>query len=64
MLICLLSVLTKQIVKDMIMNWVDFILSNDAAIGTIIGLAILAGIASFMAYYFISNIMKSQPDSE
>jgi len=46
------------------MNWVDFILSNDAAIGTIIGLAILAGIASFMAYYFISNIMKSQPDSE
>lgn len=46
------------------MNWVDFILSNDAAMGTIIGLAILAGIAAFMAYYFISNIMKAQPDSE
>ena len=46
------------------MNWVEFILSNDAAIGTIIGLSILAGIAIFLAYYFISNIMKSQPDSE
>jgi len=46
------------------MNWLDFILSNDAAIGSIIGLAVLAGIAVFMAYYFISNIMKAQPDAK
>lgn len=46
------------------MNWVDFILGNDAAIGSIIGLVILAGIAAYMAYYFISHIMNEKPDSE
>lgn len=46
------------------MNWLDFILSNDAAIGSIIGLAILAGIAAYMAYYFISHIINAKPDAE
>jgi len=46
------------------MNWLEFIMNNDAALGSFIGLGVLAGIASFMAYYFISNIMKSQPESD
>ncbi|MDP2562686.1 DUF3149 domain-containing protein [Psychrobium sp. 1_MG-2023] len=46
------------------MNWLDFILNNDAALGSIIGLVILAGIAVYMGYYFITNIVNSDPDAQ
>lgn len=44
------------------MNWLEFIVSNDAAIGSIIGLLILFGIGAYMAYYFISHIMNEDPE--
>lgn len=44
------------------MDWLTFILSNDAAIGSIIGLLILFGIGSFMTYYVISHIMNAKPE--
>lgn len=46
------------------MDWLEFILSNDAAIGSIIGLLILFGIGAFMAYYFISNIINADPEAK
>ena len=46
------------------MDWLEFIMNNDAAVGSIIGLAILFGIAVYMAYYFISNIVNADPESK
>ncbi len=44
------------------MDWLTFILNNDAAIGAIIGLSILFGIGSFMMYYVISHIRNASPE--
>ncbi len=46
------------------MDWFEFIMNNDAAVGSIIGLVILFGIAAYMAYYFISNIVNADPESK
>jgi len=46
------------------MDWLEFILSNDAAIGSIIGLLVLFGIAAYMAYYFISHIINADPEAK
>lgn len=46
------------------MDWLTFILNNDAAVGSIIGLLVLFGIAAFMAYYVISHIMNATPEKE
>ncbi|MCG7531969.1 hypothetical protein MHM98_11545 [Psychrobium sp. MM17-31] len=46
------------------MDWYEFIMNNDAAVGSIIGLLILFGIAGYMAYYFISNIVNADPDAK
>jgi len=42
------------------MDWMEFILNNDAAIGTIIGLGVLAGIAVFMVGYATMHIMNDK----
>jgi uncharacterized membrane protein len=44
------------------MDWFEFILNNDAAVGSIIGLLILFGIGAYMAYYFISHIINEDPE--
>jgi len=46
------------------MDWLTFILNNEAAIGAIIGLLILFGICSFLTYYVISHIMNANPEEK
>jgi len=46
------------------MDWLAFILNNEAAIGAIIGLLILFGICSFMTYYVIGHIINAKPEDK
>ena len=45
------------------MDWLEFVLNNDAALGTIIGLSVMVGIMIFMIYYATSHLMNDKSDS-
>lgn len=44
------------------MDWVEFVLNNDAALGSMIGLSVMVGIAIFMIYYATTNLMNDHTD--
>jgi|GEM_PF-1781282 len=46
------------------MNWLEFVLNNEAALGSFIGLGGLLGIVVFMLCYFASNIINSSSETE
>lgn len=44
------------------MDWIEFVLNNDAALGSIIGLSVMALIVVFMIYYATTNLMKDHAE--
>ena len=44
------------------MDWLEFVLNNDAALGSIIGLSVMTGIIVFMIYYATSHLINDKAD--
>ena len=42
------------------MDWLEFILNNDAAIGAIIGMSVMGAIIVFMIYYATSHLINDK----
>jgi heme/copper-type cytochrome/quinol oxidase subunit 2 len=44
------------------MDWVEFILNNNAALASFIGLGVMVAIVIFMIYYATSHLMKDKAE--
>jgi len=42
------------------MDWIEFVLNNDAALGSVIGLSVMAAIVIFMIFYATSHLMNDK----